>query len=174
MSAKKIIVFIAGLVAIAIVWAVDYQIIDAEVTFTTLYLLPILFVTWFSTTLFGYMCAVLSVAAWYSVYAKMPFFSVSLLSCLNLFTKSLIFFSFVFLISTLKKALEREKKLAGIDFLTNIDNARSFYDSLSIELERTTRYKKLREKFHKLLQRIVAKYDACVKTQILLAANAAK
>ena len=45
------------------------------------------------------------------------------------------------LLSASKKALEREEKLARIDFLTGVANARSFFELANLEINRARRYR---------------------------------
>jgi diguanylate cyclase (GGDEF)-like protein len=55
----------------------------------------------------------------------------------------LVFFSVVaFILSRLKKTIQKEKNLARIDFLTDIPNLKGFYEFGKREIEKCKRYKR--------------------------------
>ena len=49
---------------------------------------------------------------------------------------------FTLLLSSLKRALDRERELSGTDVLTGIRNARSFREVLGAEIERSKRFQR--------------------------------
>jgi len=112
-----------------------------DITFVLLYLIPIFTITWVSNRFIGYIVSVVVTVMWSFVhiydiipskYENVPF--------MNGPTRLIIFILFVYILDELHKALHEEWKMARIDNMTNIFNARAFEEILEYEVERSHRY----------------------------------
>ena len=135
----KRLVLAEGLALIALVAVLDY-LIPWEDSLAIFYLLPISLVAWSLGRWHGILISLVSAAAWLFIdmldgpgYAHpAPYWNS---------TVKLAFYLIVTLsLSSLKRALDREKRLASTDPLTGIRNARSFHEAAGGEIERAERY----------------------------------
>ena len=114
-----------------------------EMAFSLFYLLPISMVAWLTGRRLGILIALVSALVW----------SLADVLAGNSYTHPVIFFwntlirlSFfvivVFLLASLKNALEHERELGRIDSLTGAFNFRYFSAILQMEVDRTRRYQR--------------------------------
>jgi len=132
---------VMGLLLIAVVGSVDYW-TGYEISFSLFYLIPVSLLAWFAGIQMGVAASVVSAAAWLlaEITAGQAYSHPGIY-----FWNSLVRFSFfiivTFLLTALEKALEREKELSGIDYLTGAVNARLFTEVIQTEINRAQRYK---------------------------------
>lgn len=134
------IILTTGLVGVAIIGVLDYA-TGAELSFSLFYLIPVLYVAWFTDI--GAAIAV-SVASAISLglanYVEVETFLSPLIHFWNILVRLSFFIIISFLLSRLKLALDREKDLSRIDFLTGTGNRRRFYEVVEREIPRMERY----------------------------------
>ena len=133
------IIIIAMLLAL-LVGVTDYY-TGREISFSIFYLLPILLVTWYARKSIGIYFSLLSSLEWliadqltnlnYSHFT-VPFW--------NMLVRLSFFLIIVLIVSRLKVALEREKRISRTDPLTGVSNSRFFYEFASVEVDRANRY----------------------------------
>lgn len=128
------------LVLIATLGALDY-LTSAEVSFALFYLIPIALAAWFTTRELGLAVAVLSALVWLSAHLLAEASrSHHLIHAWNTATSTGFFVIIAYLLSGLKRALERERELARTDYLTGAANLRHFYELVEMENQRSYRY----------------------------------
>ena len=113
-----------------------------EISTSILYLLPVSLVSWYVGRREGGFTALASSASWF--VADWTFgrnYSHPIIYYWNLATMFGFFFIVNFALSGLKKALEKEKKLARVDSLTGLANSRYFFDLAEKEIEHSRRYR---------------------------------
>jgi diguanylate cyclase (GGDEF)-like protein len=137
---SKRLVLAEGLGFIALVAVLDY-LAPWEGSMAIFYLLPISLVAWSAGRWQGILVSGVSAAAWLLIeMLDGPGLSHPAILCWNS-TVRLAFYLIVTLsLSSVKQALDREKKLASTDPLTGIRNARSFHEAAGGEIERAKRY----------------------------------
>ena len=132
---------IAGLVLVAGIATIDV-VTGPEISFSFFYLIPIVLVVWFAGRWLGCALAVGSAVAWFIADdVSGQTYSNAWIGYWNAFVR-LGFFVVVALLLPALKALEREKHLARIDYLTGAANRRLFSESMQREIERSRRYKR--------------------------------
>ncbi len=129
-----------GFLLLLFLGVLDY-LTGPEISFSILYLLPVSLVTWFTVRRIGILMSIAGAVAWLVAdVSPGHVYSDPVILYWNT-TVILGFFLIVtFLLSSLKSALEHEKELARLDFLTGVANARLFYEQAKTEIERTQRY----------------------------------
>jgi diguanylate cyclase (GGDEF)-like protein len=108
---------------------------------SVLYLISVVWMTW----LLGYwpgiciavMCLIFC-GTWGPFHLR--FFTQPSVISLDLLSLAVFMISIVYLLSTLKRSLDREQELIRVDRLTSALNARSFYEILQSEAHRCRRY----------------------------------
>lgn len=134
---KTALLFFSLVLAISIAFC-DYK-IKEDISFYVFYSIPIFIASWFVGSLAGIFISLTSSSAWSVVD-----FSENASSQVILYLDSLLRFMFFtamsIVISSLRKAFEREKNSAHTDFLTGLPNRRTFIERISIEIERAKRY----------------------------------
>jgi diguanylate cyclase (GGDEF)-like protein len=134
-------VFLIGFVGIIVTAATDY-ITGYELGFSIFYVLPLSFVVWFAGRTSGVLAAAISALLWLTVdIASGHVYSHPLIPIWNAFIRGSFFVLIVVLLSEIKIAHEKERKLARFDNLTGAVNARYFYELLKVEMERSERYR---------------------------------
>jgi diguanylate cyclase (GGDEF)-like protein len=112
-------------------------------SFSIFYLLPIAYITWHNSRLQGILFSVLSAITWFNADYFARTLSPDLLVLAWNSALRLGFFLIVtFLLAALRQSLEREKKIARHDHLTNAWNRMAFYELCEIEIARARRYPK--------------------------------
>jgi diguanylate cyclase (GGDEF)-like protein len=138
---SKPLLIASGFVLVVLLGAIDY-LTRSEISFSIFYLFPISLVTWFTNKWTGVLISVItsitwSVADWMvsSVYSHpaIPYWNAT--------ARLGLFLIVSYILSALKSALEREKKLARTDYLTGAANRRAFFELANIEINRARRYK---------------------------------
>ena len=134
-------VLLIGFVGIIVTGLTDY-LTGYELGFSIFYVLPLAFIVWFGSRNLGLVAAVISAVLWLTVdIASGHVYSHPLIPIWNAFIRGVFFVLIVVLLSEIKIAHEKERKLARFDNLTGAVNARYFYELLTIEIERSERYR---------------------------------
>jgi len=127
----------AGLFLVVALGIVD-RVTGSEISFSIFYLIPIIFVTWFSKRWVGVFISGASAIAWLMadlmagrIYSRwvIPYWNSIMGFC--------IFLINVYVLSRLKAALEMERMLSRVDSLTGITSGRYFIELLNSELLRS-------------------------------------
>ncbi len=139
LSARSVLLISLGLMAG--IGALDYVLIS-QLSLSFFYLLPISTAAWYSgrragiglSLLGGVVAGLEDVFPLQGVPEPVPILLWEMVS-------RLAFFLVVgLLVAALRSALDRERVLARTDYLTGLANARSFFESASLELDRARRY----------------------------------
>ncbi len=128
-----------GLLVVLIISVVDY-IIVIDISLSILYLLPISLTIWYSTRWFSFFLVLISTVGWFIAEFAAKTNLHWLLLFWNTAVRLIVFLTIAYLISSLKIAYEKEKKLARTDGLTGIINQRFFLELLRLEYKRSIRY----------------------------------
>ncbi len=112
-----------------------------ELAFSLFYMIPVSFFTWFISRRLGIIASFISAFVWVGadVAAGHPY-SYSLIPIWNTLIRLSFFIAITILLSALRNAMEREKKLARIDSLTGAANSRLFFELVQMEIDRLQRY----------------------------------
>lgn len=136
---------ITSIIVIAIFLALLVGVTDyytgREISFSIFYLLPILLVTWYGRKNIGIYFSVISSLEWLIAdQLTNPNYSHFTIPFWNMSVRLSFFLIIVFIVSRLKVALEREKRISRTDPLTGVSNARFFYEFATVEIDRAKRY----------------------------------
>jgi diguanylate cyclase (GGDEF)-like protein len=127
----------SGLFLVVLLGIID-KITGSEISFSIFYLIPILFVTWFSNRWVGVFISGASAIAWLMADLMAgQIYSHWTIPYWNAIMRFGIFLINVYILSRLKGALELEKMLSGIDRLTGMINGRYFIELVNSELIRS-------------------------------------
>lgn len=139
---SKWLLFTLSCLLIFLLAYIDYQ-TSFEVNFSSFYLIPILISSWGISKRIGVSVSFISALTWLitnqlagQVYSHwfIPYW--------NLVNRLSVYLLIVFLVSALKKSLEKEKVSARTDFLTGAFNRRGFYECVNLEIFRCHRYQR--------------------------------
>ena len=113
-----------------------------ELAFSLFYLIPVSLVAWLTSRRLGILASLASAFVWLIAdVAAGHSYSHPFIYAWNTFIRFSFFILTVFLLSTLKRVLERERELARTDYLTGAINSHLFYDFVQMEIDRIQRYK---------------------------------
>jgi len=139
---KKISYVVLGFVMILVMGLIDFN-VDPGLSFLVVYLSPIFIISWFGGFYVGVLGSIASAMIWFfDDKAASAFYTHPLIPYWNLTIKFIFFIIFVYIITRLKKALDRESQFARTDSLTGLANRRYFFDYTEIELNKARRNKK--------------------------------
>ena len=86
--------------------------------------------------------SILAVALWLAVdMAYIPEYRNFMVPYWNAFTAFFFYLVIALLLSALGREMQKQKKMAATDFLTKLDNRRSFNEKMIMEIERANRHK---------------------------------
>jgi len=129
-----------GLLMVSILAFVDY-ITGSEISFSVFYLMPVLYVTWFSGRPSGALIAVISAATWGLVdVAAGATYSSPIIPVWNSIVRLCFFLISLWLLGQLHRTNAEVGILAQTDSLTGLANTRSLYEALGHEIMRLNRY----------------------------------
>ena len=112
-----------------------------EFGFSIFYLIPIVLVTWSFGRYFGFAFCIIATITWFIVDdLSGQAYSQPIIGYWNAIMR-FGFFVLVALLLPALQALEREKNIARLDYLTGIANRRHFFELAQAELNRSQRYK---------------------------------
>ena len=137
----KPVLLAIGIIFVILIGYVNHM-AGVEMSASILYLIPVSMVSWCLGRREGTLIALTSSVSWYVAewYAGRDY-SHPILYYWNLAVMFGFFLTVNFALSGLRKALEKEKKLARIDPLTGVANARYFSELAGKEIARSRRYK---------------------------------
>jgi diguanylate cyclase (GGDEF)-like protein len=134
---KAIFFLISGLFSVVVFGIID-KITGSEISFSIFYLIPIIFVTWFSNRWVGIFISGASAIAWLMADLMAgQIYSHWIVPYWNAIMRFCIFLVNVYILSRLKNALELEKMLSRIDPLTGISNGKYFIELVNSEFIRS-------------------------------------
>lgn len=114
---------------------------DAEFAFASLALLPVIVITWFGGRRYGELFALIATIMWLmSDLTSDKQYSFVWVPWLNATTVLITYSIIVFLLSVVRQQLAREREYATYDFLTGLQNRRTFLEKGNSEVLRSTRY----------------------------------
>jgi diguanylate cyclase (GGDEF)-like protein len=129
-----------GIGLFAAVFAADYS-THRDILLSILYLFPVSYFAWFSQGRAAVFVAVLSAAVWSWIdWTKNPVHPDPLVPYWNGLINVGLFLAFVHIMRELKDLYVRERQRSHHDFLTGLNNRRSFYEALEAERLRASRY----------------------------------
>ena len=137
----KASVITVGFVLLAVVGSIDY-LTGPNFSLSVFYLIPVLFVSWYSERLIGIIMSFAAALVWFATALTMKkYYEHSVVLYWDDFMELVFFLVVTLLISALRSSLQREKEMASIDYLTKVPNRRYFHEFAEMELHRSIRYK---------------------------------
>ena len=105
-----------------------------------LYLIPIFLITWFTERWIGFLMSIITALTWLIAdYTSGAHYLDRAVPYWNYTARLCSFIIFTFILSALKSAMEKEKELSRIDFLTGVGNGRYFIELANMEINRARR-----------------------------------
>ncbi len=133
-------ILIIGFLMVALLGVIDYF-SGYEMSFAIFYLLPVMFIGWFSERRYAIAISILSGVVWYIAdILSGHLYSHPILPVWNAIMRLGFFLLIVFSLSEIKRLLVSEQTSARIDFLTGISNSRNFIENAKKEIERSARF----------------------------------
>ena len=133
---------IASLVMVAGIGIADYH-TGEQLGFSIFYLLPIVWITWKTGYLPGIFISLASALVWLTAdISTQKAYAHPIIPYWNAAVRLGFFAIISFILSQLKEALEREKRLARRDPLTGMANRQAFYEMSEREIHRARRENK--------------------------------
>jgi diguanylate cyclase (GGDEF)-like protein len=112
-----------------------------DFTFSPFYLIPPMFTAWKMSGRFALFISFVTSITWLWVdFSSKRYSLVTPVYTWNFFSRLILLLVVVFLLSSLKKSMEREKSLSSTDHLTKAVNSRVFKELLDLEIKRSIRY----------------------------------
>ena len=137
---SKPFLLLVGFTFIVVIGCIDY-LIRYEIGLSVFYVLPIALITWFTSRRFGVAASLASALVWFSAdVASRDAYLHPLILVWNTLIRLIFFIIITFLLSALRRAAQRERELARIDYLTGAGNPRFFYQLAQVEMDRLHRY----------------------------------
>lgn len=140
-KAPKPVVILLACIFVLFFGLIDY-LNGPAASLSIFYLIPVAYVSWFVGSPAGVCISILSAVAWsvddifsaaLASHRYIPYWNVVMQLCFLVFV--------VYVMTSLKKALIRERDFAREDFLTKVANGRFFYEIASAEMARARRYR---------------------------------
>ncbi len=115
---------------------------DAEFTFASLAVLPVLVIAWMDGKRNGLFVAVFATTAWIvgDIIVSERQFSAQWIPWANAATRLMTYSLVALLAAQVRRQLEREHEYATRDTLTRLMNRRAFFEAGTAEVERSKRY----------------------------------
>ena len=132
-----------AIIAVALLGCIGliHYLLGPEFTLSLTYLIPVGFASWYIGTRYGLFLSVLNVAVWIFVESASNHpYSSTRTYCLYAIARLSFCVGVTLLLGRFKTALNAERTLSRVDYLTGAVNWRSFYESASTEIERCNRY----------------------------------
>jgi diguanylate cyclase (GGDEF)-like protein len=128
-----------GLLVVFPIGLINY-LVGVEISFSILYLVPVSLVSWCAGRRERLLISMVSAVAWFLADLKAGrTYSHPIIYYWNMSVMFGFFFVVGLVLSGLRGALEHEKKMARIDALTGVPNARYFVELARKEIERSRR-----------------------------------
>lgn len=138
---NKSFILLVGFALIVVIGSIDF-LIGYEIGLSVFYVLPIALITWFTSRWFGVAASLTSALVWFSadVASREPYLHPLILAW-NTLIRLTFFVIITFLLSALRRAAQRERELARLDYLTGAGNPRFFNQLAQVEMDRLQRYR---------------------------------
>lgn len=137
---SKVTIFMLSLFLIIIIGYADLS-TGNQISFTIFYIMPVALVTWFIGWRSGVIISFLCSAAWFYADQRVGIrYGYYIIPLWNGIVSAIFFMLFVYLMTLLKRELDRQKTLAMEDFLTKASNARAFFRYAEMEISRMKRH----------------------------------
>lgn len=129
-----------GLLTVGLIGVMDH-ITGFEMAFSIFYLIPVVFVTWFSRQWTGYLICGISAAVWLITdLTSGHAYSFWLIPVWNTVVRLVFFLVAAYLLGQLKQHLKQEELLARTDDLTQVLNTRAFNELTTRMLQLAARH----------------------------------
>jgi diguanylate cyclase (GGDEF)-like protein len=140
-QSKAVLIVVASVILVGI-GIVNY-LAGPDLSTWIFYLIPILLVTWYIERWVGILLSIFSALIWsLADYASgVPYWDKAI-PYWNCIARLGYFLILTFILSALKDALEKEKELSRMDFLTKVGNSRYFIELANIEINRARRHER--------------------------------
>lgn len=136
----RLIVVLFSILLIGSLGVIDFA-TGHELTIYFIYLLPVLFVTWYAGLGWGLVLTILSAFVWtYANELAGHIIRGRGMQVWNTSFRVLMFFIVTYLLSELKTSLAKEKEFSRMDALTGVLNSREFKNLAALEIQRSQRY----------------------------------
>lgn len=135
----KLLLIGVGILLVLLIGIIDY-LTGIYISLSIFYLIPIVFITWFVSRWSGLFISLLSTVVWFIADTALKNFPYALIPYWNAAVRFSFFVIIAYLLSALKIAYEREKRLARTDMLTGAINRHYFMELLQAEINRNRRY----------------------------------
>jgi len=136
---NKLAIVVGCLIITAFLGVTDF-LTGPYLSFSIFYLIPVMLAAWFVGQTFGVSVAFICAAVWFTAdefnSLDYPHY---LIPYWNAFVRLCFFLANAFLLSMVKRAFEKEKKISRMDALTGAMNSRAFYETAETEVERMRR-----------------------------------
>jgi len=136
----KLIIIVTGILFVALLGYLDI-ISGPHISLFVFYLIPLFLLSWFIGRFSGILMSLLCGSTWSAIdmYESHSYIH-PLIPYWNILAASFFFLFITHIISELKRALIRERKMANIDYLTKVANSRFFTEVANLEIHRSRRY----------------------------------
>lgn len=137
----KVIIEILSILLLLLIALIDFY-FGSKITLSLFYLAPVFIVTWFINKTNGVIFSVISALIWFFIdfYSRKVFVFTNLTVYWAIVVRFVFFIIFLNIIYFLKETLEKSERIARDDFLTEVNNARYFYELAQSEINRAKRY----------------------------------
>jgi len=136
----RIFVVTAGIALFAVITAMKV-VSGTEFVFSAMYLIPVVFMTWFISVWAGFTIAAASIAVLLFVNLAEPHkYLHVIVPYWNAAMDAGVFLTVVLIFAEAKRLYGRERELSREDFVTGLHNHRAFTEALTKETERMRRY----------------------------------
>jgi diguanylate cyclase (GGDEF)-like protein len=136
---KRSVLITLGVVIIVSVGVLNH-LAGPDLSTWILYLIPIFLITWFTERWIGFLMSTITALTWLIAdYTSGANYLDRAVPYWNYTARLCSFIIFTFILSALKGAMEKEKELSRIDFLTGVGNGRHFIELANMEINRARR-----------------------------------
>jgi diguanylate cyclase (GGDEF)-like protein len=136
----KFIIVLLNIALVILIGFIDY-LIPPDIYIGIFYLIPILLTTRFAGELPGAAISLLSAITWHIVnFQGGNLYLSPIILYWNTTVVLSFFLTITYLVAKLRKAIEREKTLARVDYTTNLANKLLFFELSQFEIKRACRY----------------------------------
>jgi diguanylate cyclase (GGDEF)-like protein len=135
----KLLLIGVGILLVLLIGIIDY-LTGIYISLAIFYLIPIIFITWLVSRWSGLFISLLSTVVWFIADTALENSPYALIPYWNAAVRFSFFVIIAYLLSALKIAYEREKRLARTDMLTGAINRYYFMELLQAEINRNRRY----------------------------------
>lgn len=137
---SKLTITCISFIGIFLIGFIDY-IIPWELYMFAFYLIPIFFTSWFAGRWPGILTSILGAGVWLIAdFLSFHNYTHPFIPFWNVITIFSFFLMITYILTILKKALDREKEYARTDYVTGIANRRLFFELVDAELNKIRRF----------------------------------